>query len=338
MELNSPHITVSLPYPQFYTDLEAQLTAEELAKTRLVHWSFKDGAPRDVESAEIDMVVLPFHTTAAETTRQYASTQVLGPALVAARGARLLQAPSIGIEGLKDCVPNGAVLSNAAGVMEQPTAELAVTLLLASVREIRGFIASGDTWANHRTPGLIGSRVLVLGYGGVGKSVGRMLKGFDVEVLYVASRARDQPGEPRVHAVDELGDLFPIVDAVVCTLPLTEATHGLVGATLLGKMRDGATFVNVGRGAVADTEALMAEALSGRLNLALDVTDPEPLPVGHPLWDQSNVVITPHVGGNSDASWQFLAQLLATQVRRLLAGEAPLNLVHGEWSSCTPHH
>lgn len=332
MELTSPELIVSLPYVHFARDVAARLTAEETSRVRLVHWSFKHGAPEGASPADIDLVVLPFHTTAVETTEQYVSTHVVARALAEATSARLIQAPSIGVEGLHQCIPDTAVLSNAAGVMEQPTAELAVSLLLASVRELPAFVASGSQWDNRRTAGLIGSRVMLLGYGGVGSCVARMLAGFDVDIVRVASRARDLPGGEHVHGVDELGELLPSVDAVVCTLPLSDATAGLIDAGKLSAMRDGATFVNVGRGAVVDTAALLAEAASGRLSAALDVTDPEPLPQGHPLWDLPNVVVTPHVGGNTDASHRFQAELLVRQVRRLLAGESPVNIVHGTWS------
>lgn len=326
MELNSAQLTVSLPYPSFAHDLGAILDEDERARVRLVDWSFKDDGPHGVEASEIDMVVLPFHTTADETTEQYVSTRILGSALTAATGARLFQAPSIGVEGLHECIPPGAPLGNAAGVMEQPTAELAVTLLLSSARELRAMIEAGDDWANRRTAGIVGSRVLLLGYGGVGTAVERMLAGFDVELVRVASRARLE-GSVRVHGVDELPALLPDVDAVVCTLPLSDRTRGLVDAEVLRSLRDGAIFVNVGRGPVVDTDALLAEADTGRLFIAVDVTDPEPLPIGHPLWTLPNVIVTPHIGGNSNASHRFQAELLAAQVRRLLAGDGPLNVV-----------
>ncbi|MEE6281949.1 NAD(P)-dependent oxidoreductase [Georgenia sp. MJ170] len=333
MELTSPEITVSLPYSHFYDDLAARLTPEEESQVRLVHWTFKNGAPQGAEPGDIDLVVLPFHTIAMKTTEQYVSTHVLKSALATATRARLAQAPSIGIEGLEPCIPDGVVLSNAVGVMEQPTAELAVTLLLAIRREIPGFLESGPEWNNHRTAGLIGSRVLLLGYGGVGANVARMLSGFDVDIVRVARRARDLPTGEHVHGVDELAELLSTADAVVCTLPLTTATAGLVDADMLARLRDGATFVNVGQGAVVDTDALLAEAERGRLMIALDVTEPEPLPEDHPLWRLPNVLITPHVGGNSNASHRFQADLLVEQVRRVLADQTPRNIVHGEWSS-----
>jgi len=332
VELTEPRLTVSLPYPHFYDDLASRLTTDEKSRVRLVHWTFKRGAPSGAAADEIDLVVLPFHTMSLKTTEQYVSTHMLKPALATATRARLAQAPSIGVEGLEACMPDGLVLSNATGVMEQPTAELAVTLLLASLREIPGFIESRPEWNNHRTAGLIGSRVLLLGYGGVGANVARMLAGFDVDIVRVASRARTLPTGEHVHGVEALPELLPTVDALVCTLPFTAATAGLIDADTLGGLRDGATFVNVGRGAVVDTDALVVEAERGRLKIALDVTEPEPLPQDHPLWRLPNVLITPHVGGNSNASHRFQADLLVEQVRRLLADQTPRNIVHGEWS------
>lgn len=332
MELSAERLTVSMPYPRFAEGLAERLTPQEAERVRVVAWSFKDGGPYDadgaaVDPAQIDLVVLPFHSTARETTEQYASTHVLGEELARATGARVVQAPSIGIEGLPECVPAHAALCNAVGVMERPTAELAVTLLLAGLRELPGFVASGSQWDNHRTTGLVGSRVLVVGHGGVGSAVGRMLAGFDADVVPVASRPRIEPDGTRVHGIAELPELLPTAHAVVCTLPLTEGTARLFDAAALARLRDGAVFVNVGRGAVVDTDALLAEARTGRIAALLDVTDPEPLPASHPLWSLSNVVITPHVGGNSDASHRFQYELLAEQVRRLLAGDEPRNVV-----------
>lgn len=336
MELRAERLTVSLPYPHYVEGLAALLTAEEADQVRLVPWSFKSAGPEGADPRDIDVVVLPFHSTARETTEQYVSTQVLREELARATRARVVQAPSIGTEGLAECVPAHAVLCNAVGVMESPTAELALTLLLAGLRELPGFMASGSQWDNHRTTGLSGSRVLVVGHGGVGSMVSRMLAAFDAEVVTVASRPRVEPDGTPVHGIVELPELLTSVDAVVCTLPLTESTERLFDASALARIRDGAVFVNVGRGGVVDTEALLAEAETGRLSVLLDVTEPEPLPPTHRLWQLPNVVITPHVGGNSDASHRAQHRLLAEQVRRLLDGEAPSNIVRPASTSTAP--
>lgn len=333
MELRKPNLTVSLPFDHFQADVEAALSAEDAARIRLVQWKLQDGVdPEGAEPADIDMVVLPFHTTSKETTWQYASTHDLGQRLSQATNARLFQAPSIGVEGLAECLPAQGVLANAVGVMEPPTAELAVTLLLTLLREVPGFIRSAPMWDNHRSSGLIGKRVLLIGYGGIGSRVERMLAGFDPAVVVrVGSRARLLEDGTPIHSADALPELIGDADAIICSLPLNENTRGLIGAEEFAAMREGAAFVNIGRGPVVDTAALLAELDTRSLRIALDVTDPEPLPPDHPLWSRDDVLITPHVGGNSDASHAAQADLIIAQMRALLDGRKPMNIVAGSW-------
>jgi phosphoglycerate dehydrogenase-like enzyme len=164
--------------------------------------------------------------------------------------------------------------------------------------------------------------VLVVGAGDIGRRVGRMMAGFDVELTYVARTARDG-----VHGTDELPRLLPEADVVVVVVPVTEETTGLVDAAFLAAMRDGALLVNAARGVVVDTGALLAELTAGRLRAALDVTEPEPLPEGHPLWSAPGLLLTPHVGGAvPDTSARAEAAVL-DQLRRVLAGEPLVNVV-----------
>jgi phosphoglycerate dehydrogenase-like enzyme len=161
--------------------------------------------------------------------------------------------------------------------------------------------------------------VLVVGYGKVGRAIAARLLPFETTVTAVASRPR--PGDElvdEVHGIDELPTLLPEQDVVVVITPLTDATAGLVDARFLSTMKDGALLVNVARGKVANTEALVAEASSGRLRVAVDVTDPEPLPPDHPLWSTPNVLVSPHIGGASTA---FRPRAVAL-VRRQLAAYA----------------
>ncbi len=333
MELIRPRIAVSLPYEHLYDDVKATLAPEEAEQIRLVLWKLQDGTdPVDADPAELDMVVLPFHTTLKETTWQYVSTHGLDAVLARATKARLFQAPSIGLEGLVPCIPGHGALANAVGVMEAPTAELAVTLLLALLREVPGYMRSAAAWDNHPSPGLIGKRVLLIGYGGVGSRVERMIAGFDpAAVIRVASRARVLEDGREIHGVDELPTLIPQADAIICTLPLNEHSRGLIGTEAFAAMREGTAFVNIGRGPVVDSEALLAALDAKQLRIALDVTDPEPLPADHPLWSREDVLITPHVGGNSDASHGFQRDLIVAQMRALLTGQTPVNIVAGSW-------
>ena len=287
------------------------LAAEDLpAGVEVLVWDGAAPAPRPAP----DLVVPP-----------YVATPDLS-ALPA--GCRAVQLLTIGHDGVPEQLPAGVLLCNAAGVHETSTAELAVGLAIAALRgldeDVRA-MAQGRWGASRRTS-LADRRVLVLGWGGVGRAVAARLAPFEVELTAVAARARVQDGVP-VHAVDELPALLPHHDVVVLACPLTEATRGLVDAAFLAAMPDGALLVNVARGPVVRTDALLAELRTGRLRAALDVTDPEPLPAGHELWSAPGVIVTPHVGGNSTAFRPRMVRLLREQVARLRAGREPLNLV-----------
>ncbi len=243
-----------------------------------------------------------------------------------------VQLQSAGFESFLPDVPEGVALCNAAGVHDASTAELALALTLGSVRRIPEFSAAqaNSHWAESRVwPALADSRVLVLGYGKIGRAITRRLLPFEVDVTAVASRARE--GDElvdRVHGIDELPDLVGSHDVVIVIVPLTAATRGLVDAELLARMPDGALLVNVARGAVVDTDALVAECASGRLRAAVDVTDPEPLPSGHPLWSTPGALITPHVGGQTTAMRPRAVALMRRQIERMRDGLPPDHAVN----------
>jgi phosphoglycerate dehydrogenase-like enzyme len=232
----------------------------------------------------------------------------------------LVQLLTAGYDNVLPHLPDGVTLCSGGGIHDASTAELALTLTLAAVRGIPDFVRAQERreWIPTRIwPALADSRVLVVGYGKVGRAIARRLLAFETTVTAVASRARDGDDlVDRVHGIDELTALLPEHDVVIVITPLTEATTGLVGRDFLAAMQDGALLVNVARGKVADTDALVAEAASGRLRVALDVTDPEPLPPDHPLWTTPNVLISPHVGGASTA---FRPRAVALLQRQLLA-------------------
>ena len=163
---------------------------------------------------------------------------------------------------------------------------------------------------------------MIIGYGSIGEAIERRLLPFETEVVRVASRARPEEG---VHGVNELHVLLPEVDVVVMVTPLTEHTRGLFGAHEFALLRDDALVVNVGRGPVMDTDALLAQ--NGRVRAALDVTDPEPLPVDHPLWDVPGVYLTPHVAGGSAAFYPRARAFMDGQLARWAAGEPLANVV-----------
>ena len=167
---------------------------------------------------------------------------------------------------------------------------------LAAQRGIPFFVREQDAgrWSFDARTSLVGARVLIVGAGDIGREIGRMLAGFDVELTYVARTAREG-----VRSTAELPELLPHADVVILIVPVTPETTGMVDAAFLAAMPDGALLVNAARGVVVDTDALLAELTAGRLRAALDVTDPEPLPPGHPLWSAPGLLLTPHVGGAS---------------------------------------
>lgn len=240
----------------------------------------------------------------------------------------LVQSQSIGYDGVESVLPAGVTFANAAGVHETSTAELAVGMMVASQRGIPDFVRNQEsgTWDNSQRPSLADRRVLLVGYGGVGKAIEARLLPFETEVTRMASRARED-GRGTIYGIDSLFEQLPLHEIVVVSVPLTEQTEKLVDAKFLAAMPEGALLVNVARGPVADTDALLAETASGRLRAALDVTDPEPLPADHPLWTTPGVLITPHVGGASSAMFPRMVRLLRKQIGLLLEGRDPVNVV-----------
>ena len=224
---------------------------------------------------------------------------------------QVLQLLTAGYEHVLQYVPDGMQVCNARGVHDSSTAELALTLTLSSLRGIPDFVLAQQEgrWVHADYPALADKTVLIFGYGSIGESIEQRLIPFEINVIRVASRAR--AGD--VHGVDELPELLPQADVVIIITPLTPTTRHLVDSRFLASMRDGALLVNVSRGGVVDTDALLAELQSGRLRAALDVTDPEPLPSDHPLWSAPGVLISPHVGGNSSA---FLPRARGWSIRR----------------------
>ncbi|CAH0190955.1 2-hydroxyacid dehydrogenase [Plantibacter cousiniae (nom. nud.)] len=247
---------------------------------------------------------------------------------VAAVTPKLVQVQSIGYDGLADLLPAGITLANAATVHEASTAELTVGLILASQRGIPDFVRAERTgeWLQSQRPSLADRRVLLIGYGGVGAAIEERLLPFEVEVTRVASSAREDERGP-IHGIDELPGLLPHAEIVIVVVPLTDGTRGLIGDDFLAALPDDALVVNVARGPVADTDALVEHATSGRIRLALDVTDPEPLPADHPLWSLPNVLVSPHIGGATSAMLPRMARLLRRQIEHLLADEEPENIV-----------
>ncbi|MFI9557712.1 2-hydroxyacid dehydrogenase [Nonomuraea endophytica] len=282
----------------------------DLPRVQCVVYEGKGGLPDGIEDVEVWVPPLI-------TPRDVKGTLAKMPSL------RLVQTVTAGVEPYRPNMPEGAVLCNARGVHDAGTAEWAVGAMIAVLREFPGFVDAQrrGAWTYHHTGVLADSTVLIVGYGSIGGALERRLDGFEVDVVRVARTAREG-----VHGMDELPELLPRADVVVLLVPATADTAGMVDAAFLARMKDGALLVNAARGAVVDTDALVAELKSGRLKAAVDVTAPEPLPDGHPLWSAPGLLITPHVAGSTPASGRRMLRLVRSQLLRYLAGE-PLNNV-----------
>lgn len=241
---------------------------------------------------------------------------------------KVMQLTSAGVENLAGRIPERITLCNARGVHGSSVAELVLLLILASQRRLPHFIEAQrqGRWDLVQGDDLADKRVVIIGAGDLGRQTARRLASFDAVPVMVANSAREG-----VQAIDELPALLPGADVVVLTLPLTPATTGLVDAEFLALMADGALLVNVARGQIVDTDALLAELRSGRLRAGLDVTEPEPLPDGHPLFAAPNVIITPHAAGHVRQAGPRAFALVNAQLRRYVAGEPLVNVVGGSY-------
>jgi phosphoglycerate dehydrogenase-like enzyme len=279
----------------------------------------RDRAPEGVE------VVLIDDTTDLEGADFIVPGSVYPEMLKRLSGLRrvsVVQVLSAGTDWAEPYVPPQATLCSARGARDAGVAEWIIGALLGATSQLLDG-ARRRSWTKNSLVDIESWTVLIVGMGSIGRHVERHLAGFGTEVIGVASRARDG-----LRGVGELPDLLPRADAVVLLAPLTDATRGLIGARELAAMHDGALLINAARGAVVDTDALVAEVSPGRLRAVLDVTDPEPLPDGHPLWTAPGVLsITPHLAGDSPASNARAAALAGDQLARWCAGEELHNIV-----------
>ena len=242
-------------------------------------------------------------------------------------GVNVVQTMSAGVDDLIGHIPDGVTLCDAAGVHDPSVADWTVMAILAMYRRFPDLVAA-QLEAAWRRPDfrqmrdLDGLSVLIVGYGSIGRALESRLAPFGVTVHRVARTAR-----AGVSDAGELPKLLPDADVVVILLPLTPGTERFVGEKFLASMRQGALLVNPARGRLVDTDALMRALEQRRVRAALDVTEPEPLPDGHPLWKMDGVLITPHIAGSVAGAYGRAWRLVAGQVRRYVRGEPLRNVV-----------
>ena len=292
-------------------DTPARASVGELPEAVEVHLIPRDGAlPPEFEAVEF--LVPP-----------YGSRRVI-EALPRLSALRVVQANSAGVDWIAPSIPEGATLCSARGTRDAPVAEWVVGAILDSYKGLGRFRRQQDQaqWTPHMPRELAGSKALIVGHGSIGRAVAERLRPFGVEVTAVARRRRGD-----VQGVEALDELLPQADIVIVLLPATPETAGLIDEQKLARLKTGALLVNAGRGAAVDMEALIAELEANRLQAALDVTDPEPLPPESPLWRLPNVLVTPHIAGDSPAADQRVYRLVGDQIRRHLEGQPLLNVV-----------
>ena len=278
----------------------------------------------------VDFWVLPFSRKQAEAAYPFL------------RGMKVMQSAMAGVEWILPWKPAGVVLCDGRGIHDISASEWVLSVLLAWVKRLPEYVRAQEAgewrgqknWMGTALPGapqymvqaddLHGKRILIVGYGAIGEAIERRLAGFEVEVVRVARRARSSEN---VFGIDELERLLPEADVVVMMVPLTDATRGMIGAREIGLMKRGALLVNAARGPIVQTDALVAALVAGRIHAAVDVTDPEPLPTGHPLWKAPNILITPHIGGGTPEFIKRAFKFVGEQVGRSMRGEELMNVV-----------
>jgi phosphoglycerate dehydrogenase-like enzyme len=292
------------------------------------------GVGPGAEPLDVDFWILPFHRKDAEAVFR------------GLRGVQVVQSMMAGVDWILPWLPKGVVLCDGRGIHDISASEWVLAAILASLKrfpayrdkqekgEWRGWGNSGDELLDaggansglYRVLGddLAGKTVLILGYGSIGAAIEERLKPFGVTVLRLARRARS---EPEVHPTADLDRLLPLADIVVTIVPMTRETKGMIGAREIGLMKRGALLVNAARGPIVVTDALVTALEDGRIFAALDVTDPEPLPAGHPLWKAPNCLITPHVGGSTPQFIHRGFRFAAEQVKRMVDGRELENVV-----------
>jgi phosphoglycerate dehydrogenase-like enzyme len=283
---------------------------------------------------DVDFWIIPFARKSSEETFKHL------------RGVKVVQSMMAGVDWITPWLPKDVVLCDGRGLHDISASEWVLTAILTSLKRFphyrdmqlrgewkgqasipNGFMDVGGAQVGQYAvlgDDLAGKTVLIVGYGSIGVAIEARLAPFGVKIIRLARNARTAP---EVFTVGELRRLLPEADVVVAVVPLTAETRGLIGAAEIGLMKPGALLVNAARGPVVATDALVEALQHHRLRAVLDVTDPEPLPAGHPLWSAPNCMITPHVGGSTPEFIHRAFRFGAEQVRRFIAGNEPENVV-----------
>jgi phosphoglycerate dehydrogenase-like enzyme len=242
------------------------------------------------------------------------------------KNLKIVHYSQAGYDDILPHIPNNVILCNASGLHDVSTSELAIGLAIASRRGFTQFIDNQKKglWHRQTKPTLADSHVGIVGYGHIGKRITSLLEEFETKVTPFSRSGNDGAVK-----ISEFDNFLPDLDVIILILPLTHESKHFINADRIKKMKDGATLINVARGAIVDTNALIAELNTGRITAGLDVTDPEPLPEGHPLWSAPNLIITPHVGGDSAAFDPRARKMVEEQLERLAQSKPLLNQITG---------
>jgi phosphoglycerate dehydrogenase-like enzyme len=287
-----------------------------------------------VDPIDVDFWILPFYRKDAAALFEQL------------RGVKVAQSLMAGVDWILPWLPAEVTLCDGRGIHDISASEWVMAAILGAMKRfplyrdlqakqqwkgfatvVDGFLTESGVARGQYTilaEDLSGKTVLIVGYGSIGAAIESRLTPFGVNVLRIARIPKDRP---QVSAVSELHALLPKADIVVAIVPLTEATRGLIGAPEMALMKHGALLVNAARGPVVDTDALVDALEQGRIRAVVDVTDPEPLPAGHPLWSAPNCMITPHIGGSTPEFIYRAFHFGAQQVRRFAAGQPLENTV-----------
>lgn len=310
-------------------NLAAELLTDFPAEAEIVRLPRVLSAP-----VEIDFWIVPFYRKDAASAFQQM------------RGVKVAQSLMAGVDWILPWLPGEVTLCDGRGIHDISASEWVMAAIMATMKRFplyrdlqareqwKGFATVTDGFLTEAgaargqytvlAEDLSGKTVLIVGYGSIGTAIEARLAPFGVKILRIARTAKSSP---EVRSISELHSLLPLADIVVLIVPLTGETRSLIGAAELGLMRRGALLVNAARGPVVDTEALVAALNNLHIRAVVDVTDPEPLPAGHPLWTAPNCMITPHIGGSTPEFIYRAFRFAAQQVQRFIAGQPLENIV-----------